>query len=66
MYDMPLTFLFWGFGVGRAIFVLGYWALAFLHWRFVSRSTRGVQSVPGHSLALHIWSNFCASHTFLP
>ena len=51
MHEIPLTFVFWGFGVGKAIFVLGYWALAFWHWRFVSRSTWGNQYVPGHGLA---------------
>ena len=31
-------FYVWGLGLGREFFVLGFWVLAFRHWRFVPRS----------------------------
>ena len=38
----PLIYVFGGcgFGVGLALFVLGFWAKAFCHWRFVPGSTK--------------------------
>ena len=33
-----LIFVFGVLGLGRAFFVLGFWVLAFCHWRFVLRS----------------------------
>ena len=37
IYEMPLIYVFGvrGFGVGRAIFLLGFWATAFCHRRFL-------------------------------
>ena len=42
MYEIPLICV-WGLGVGvlglgGAFLLLGFWAMAFCHWRFVPRS----------------------------
>ena len=39
MYEMPLIYVFgvWRLGLGWALFVVGFWAMAFCHWRFVPR-----------------------------
>ena len=31
--------------MGRAVFVLGFWAIAFCHWRFVLRSQFSIDRV---------------------
>ena len=38
MYEMPMIFVIVVLRFGRAIFVLGFWVLAFCHWCFVPRS----------------------------
>ena len=37
IYEMRLITCF-GFKVGASIFLFGFWAMAFCHWRFVLRS----------------------------
>ena len=41
MCEMPLLYVFgdWVLGLGRAFFVLVFWAMAFCHWSFVPRSS---------------------------
>ena len=44
VYEMPLIYVFGvrGFGLGQAFFVLGFWAMAYCHWRFVPSSLKVV------------------------
>ena len=55
MYEMPLIYGFGVLGLGRAFFVLGLWAMAFCHWRFVLRSLPPAYPLLKISISISVW-----------